>query len=392
VAHEIKNPLNAIALRLETLRARIADDAPEAEPEIDLVSNEVQRLDRVVHTFLDLNQPMELNVKQFDPAELAASVLEIMRPAATQASVELELVKTANPFTVSADRGLIEQGLLNVINNAIQALGGSELEGRLVKTSVSHDNGNCVVAVSDNGPGMPASVRDRIFDPYYTTKSTGSGIGLALTKRAMELHRGSISVESSPGQGTTMVLSFPLSLVLLGVLVFSSGCFLQKTPTVAVPVATPPTAAASQAASPESAPTPTATSPHAVPAPVPVQPQQPSIPATSSGKPSPFPPATTSPPKPAPITPTPPPALGAILTADQRKQLEAAYQSDLKRTNTTLNGLSGRTLTSQQTDTVNRARAFIRQAAQYHERDLTTAAEIARRARVLIQDLAGALK
>jgi membrane-bound ClpP family serine protease len=84
--------------------------------------------------------------------------------------------------------------------------------------------------------------------------------------------------------------------------------------------------------------------------------------------------------------------LGAILTTDQRKQLEAAYQSDLKRTNTTLNGLSGRTLSPQQTDTVNRARAFIRQAAQYHDRDLSTAAELARRARVLTQDLAGALK
>jgi len=86
---------------------------------------------------------------------------------------------------------------------------------------------------------------------------------------------------------------------------------------------------------------------------------------------------------------TPAPSLGAILSADQRKKLDAEYQSDLKQANDALNGIRGRALTPSQTDSVNRARAFIRQAAQYHDRDLSTAAELARRARVLTQDLAG---
>jgi signal transduction histidine kinase len=134
-------------------------------------------------------------------------VLAIIRPAATQAHVELELKKPAGPSVVHADRGLIEQGLLNLVNNAIQALGGQG--GGVVRTSVSLANGTCEIAVTDNGPGMQESVRDRIFEPHFTTKSTGLGIGLALTKRIMELHRGSIGVESSPGRGTTMILSFP---------------------------------------------------------------------------------------------------------------------------------------------------------------------------------------
>jgi signal transduction histidine kinase len=70
-------------------------------------------------------------------------------------------------------------------------------------------NGVCEIAVADNGPGMPVNVREKIFEPFFTTKSTGSGIGLAFTKRAMELHRGGIDVESSPGSGTTITLSFP---------------------------------------------------------------------------------------------------------------------------------------------------------------------------------------
>jgi signal transduction histidine kinase len=205
VAHEIKNPLNAISLRLETLRMRIADEAPDAEPEIDLVSNEVHRLDRVVRTFLDLNQPLELNIQDFDPCEVASSVLETMRPAATEAGVTLQLVGPPRRFTVRADRGLIEQGLLNVVTNAIQATdrGGS------VKASVSLLDGVCEIAVADNGPGMSASVREKIFEPFFTTKPAGSGIGLAFTKRSMELHGGGIGVESSPGSGTTMTLTFP---------------------------------------------------------------------------------------------------------------------------------------------------------------------------------------
>jgi len=215
VAHEIKNPLNAIALRLETLRMRIADDIPEAEPEIDLVSNEVQRLDRVVRTFLDLNRPAELEIREFDPVEMASEVSETMRPAATQAGADLQLARPVMPFAVRADRGLIEQALLNVINNAIQAMRGIDGK-RLVKIVVSLTAGNCEIAVIDNGPGMPVSVRDRIFEPYFTTKESGSGIGLALTKRAMELHRGRVIVESSPGHGTTMLLTFPANPIPMG--------------------------------------------------------------------------------------------------------------------------------------------------------------------------------
>jgi hypothetical protein len=182
--------------------------------------------------------------------------------------------------------------------------------------------------------------------------------------------------------------------LLSGVLLLSGGCFLSKKPAVVVPVAAPPTAApaASAPAKPAAAPAPPQTTP-AQQTPV----ATPAAPPADAAKPSPFGPATnvTPAPKPiapAPVKPVPAPALGAILTPDQRKQLDAAYQSDLRQANLVLSKLSGRTLTTEQTDSVSRARAWIRQAAQYHDRDLATAAELARRARVLTQDLAGALK
>jgi signal transduction histidine kinase len=112
---------------------------------------------------------------------------------------------------VEADRGLVEQALLNIVNNAIQALGSGNGTDCLITTTISFRENNCEIAVADNGPGMPVSVQERIFEPYFTTKASGSGIGLAFTKRAMEIHGGGIGVTSAPGQGTTMILSFPVS-------------------------------------------------------------------------------------------------------------------------------------------------------------------------------------
>jgi signal transduction histidine kinase len=209
VAHEIKNPLNAISLRLETLRMRVAPEVPEAESDIELVTNEVQRLDRVVRTFLDLNRPMELEIGTFDAGELASSVMETMRPAAQQANVQLSVEKPGGSLAVEADRGLLQQGLVNVVNNAIQAIAATGSAGR-VKIAVSRQNSDCAIAVTDNGPGMPENVQERIFEPYFTTKASGSGVGLAVTRRALELHGGGIRVQSAPGEGTTMVLLFPV--------------------------------------------------------------------------------------------------------------------------------------------------------------------------------------
>lgn len=179
-------------------------------------------------------------------------------------------------------------------------------------------------------------------------------------------------------------------LVVLCLLLMSEGCFLQKKAAVRVPVAVPAAASAPAAAPqpvPKAAPVPASPAKRAPAAAAPA--------TTPSTKPSPFgttAPATPAPASPVPVAPIPTPALGTILTADQRKKLDVTYQSDVRQANAVLNGLKGRNLTPDQTETVGRARAFIAQAAQYHDRDLNTAAELARRARVLTQDLAGTLK
>lgn len=205
-AHEIRNPLNAMAIRLETLRGLVAEDVPEAETEIGKLSAEVARLDRVVKTFLDLGRPVELELREFDLRKLIDEALELVRPAAAMQAIELVWERPEQAFPVRADYGLMQQGLLNVVNNAIEAMPG----GGRVRVSAWRVGLHCEMRVADNGPGMPADVRERVFEPYFTTKEKGSGIGLALTRKTLQLHGGTATVETEMGKGTTMILSLPV--------------------------------------------------------------------------------------------------------------------------------------------------------------------------------------
>lgn len=204
VAHEFKNPLNAIALRLEVLRARVADGVPDAEGDIDVLAQEVMRLDRVVNTFLDLSRPVVLDRQDMQVSDLVGEIVTLVGPEAEHAGVILEWTPVAD-LSISADGDLLRQALLNVVRNALDAMPG----GGHLRVSVARNGGMCEICVSDTGSGIPIGVRDRIFEPYFSTKENGSGIGLALTLRAMQMHGGSVDVESDPGEGTKLCLRLP---------------------------------------------------------------------------------------------------------------------------------------------------------------------------------------
>ena len=173
----------------------------------------------------------------------------------------------------------------------------------------------------------------------------------------------------------------------------SGGCLFQKSPQVQVPVATPPAPLPAPAPAEQTPPPPVATTP---PTPSPA----PATPPPEPAKPSPFPSSTTptNPPParaaaPTPTRPqTPAPSLGVVLSAQQKIQLENAYKADTATANSLATQLGKRGLTAEQLDSLGRARALLKQSAQYHDRDLTTSAELARRAKVLLQDLNAALK
>lgn len=206
VAHEIKNPLNSIALRLELLRGRIEDDSPEAEAEFAVITEEVTRLDRVVRTFLDFSRPVELSLQATDVGEIIAEVEDFLGPEAEARNVVCT-VTAAEPVIVRADSALLRQAFLNIALNSIEVMeGGGEL-----RVSVSKENGQCVIRFRDTGPGIAPENLDKIFQLYYTTKLRGSGIGLAMTFKAIQIHGGTVQVQSHPGAGTEFTVNLPLS-------------------------------------------------------------------------------------------------------------------------------------------------------------------------------------
>ncbi len=262
VAHEIKNPLNAISLRLDLLRERLGAPPEELAPEIDILSKEVRRLDRVVKTFLDFTRPMELKFEQVDLAALAREVADLMKPQARLARIALEF-ETADgfPALIRGDADLLKQAILNLVTNAMDAMsnamstaasntastrsraapiaadvtgdamdtapievpsnvttgvvedlvsGGADLvPGGELRLRVAQAADIVRLEVADNGPGIPQDLRNKVFQLYFTTKQRGSGIGLAMTYRAVQLHNGTIDFTSEDGRGTTFVLQFP---------------------------------------------------------------------------------------------------------------------------------------------------------------------------------------
>ncbi len=202
VAHEIKNPLNAMALHLEVLKNRLNGD----QPEIEVIGREIKRLDTVVKTFLNFNRPVDLKYGPMDFNELVKQVLALVSVDATAKNIALKTVLQPGQLWINGDPDLLQQAVLNIVNNGMEAMAG----GGTLTTRTSSDGGQCQLTVTDAGPGIAPENQSRIFQLYFTTKEAGSGIGLATTFRVVQLHNGTIDFTSEAGKGTTFRLRFPL--------------------------------------------------------------------------------------------------------------------------------------------------------------------------------------
>lgn len=212
VAHEVKNPLNAMAIHLDLLREKAGAAQPALQPHLVVMRREIERLDRVVRTFLDFSRPVELHLAEADLSELAAGVAQLAAAEAAARGLALEVEAPTPGPRAWMDRDLASQALLNLVNNGLQAMAECANGGRALRLEVFEQNRHGVIRVRDQGPGVPAEHRDKIFDLYFTTRSDGTGIGLALAARIMQMHHGAIELEENngAGPGASFLLRFPL--------------------------------------------------------------------------------------------------------------------------------------------------------------------------------------
>lgn len=203
VAHEIKNPLNAMALHLEVLRSKV-ERGDDVEHEMSVIGGEIARLDRVVKTFLDFTRPVDLELADLDLSALVRQIADLVQPEAARSGVTIAL-SLDQPVLIRGDEDLLKQAILNVVNNGIEAMP----KGGKLEVTLFREFGEAVLRVTDHGLGIPDSVRDKIFNLYFTSKPRGSGIGLAVTFRIVQLHSASIDFQTEPGSGTTFRMRFP---------------------------------------------------------------------------------------------------------------------------------------------------------------------------------------
>jgi signal transduction histidine kinase len=207
VAHEVKNPLNAMTIHLELLKQKLTSPDPaSASRHAEVIGSEIKRLDDVVQGFLKFVRPEDVTLVRVAVGSLVSNVIEAIGPEAEKAGVVCEHACREEGLAVDADESLMRQALLNLAQNAVHAMPRG---GRLRLACGLGKDGRVEIRVQDNGIGIAPENLARIFDLYFTTKKRGSGIGLSLVFRTVQLHNGDIDVESTVGTGTTFLIRLP---------------------------------------------------------------------------------------------------------------------------------------------------------------------------------------
>jgi signal transduction histidine kinase len=206
VAHEVKNPINAIVLHLQLLQGKLRQVDPDTRRHMDIIGSEIHRLDRVVQILVDFTRPRDLHLEETDLRGLLEDGVQLAGPDAGRHGVTVTCELPLEPLMVKVDTDFIKQAMLNVVLNGVQAMP----DGGQLTVSARREDDMVVTEIRDQGEGIAPEAQDKIFELYFTTKKDGTGIGLAQTYQILQWHYGSVDFESVEGQGTTFRLRLPL--------------------------------------------------------------------------------------------------------------------------------------------------------------------------------------
>ena len=210
LAHEIRNPLSSLDIHFQLLDEDLTSLAPQVReqltPRLEIIHGELHRLEGIVERFLRLAGPAGVDLEPVEVPRILTQVCELLRPEAAAREIEIS-ARLKEPLPpVMADPVRLTQALLNLVINALQAV---ERKGR-VEVNAAVSDGMVCVAVSDNGPGIPPEKLASIFDPYFTTKAEGSGLGLWIAQQIVAAHGGNLQAQNGPAGGAVLTMRLPL--------------------------------------------------------------------------------------------------------------------------------------------------------------------------------------
>jgi signal transduction histidine kinase len=210
MAHSIRNPFTSMKMRLFSLNRSLKLSDTQKE-DFDVISEEIRRIDTIVQNFLEFSRPPKLTLQSISPSVIVDQTIQLLEHRLKAYDVGVEIERLQNLPEIDADPEQLEEVFVNLVVNACEAM---EKGGAIVvreQEGMSPSNGRtAVIRVSDNGPGIPESIRDKVLLPFFTTKEEGTGLGLSIAVRIIAEHHGRIDIESNQGGGTTFIISLPL--------------------------------------------------------------------------------------------------------------------------------------------------------------------------------------
>ncbi|MES1226386.1 MAG: HAMP domain-containing sensor histidine kinase, partial [Bacteroidota bacterium] len=217
LTHEIMNSVAPISSLADTLKHRLqqsvgllnneSGSVDDLELGIETIKRRSEGLLKFAETYRSLNKITTLNLTKVYVRDIFENLLQLMLPTLEQKNIDVETILKDPDLMIEADTSLLEQVMINLLVNAIDAVKEKQ-EPTIILSAYVAANRRTVIKIADNGNGMPPEVVDKIFIPFFSTKKTGSGIGLSLCKQIMMLHKGNIQVQSEEGVGTAFLLQF----------------------------------------------------------------------------------------------------------------------------------------------------------------------------------------
>jgi PAS domain S-box-containing protein len=203
LAHEVRNPLTNINLSVEQLKPEL--NSEDANIYLDIIARNCGRIDSLISELLDLSRPAEISLQKSGLQEIIDSTLAAASDRISLKNIRLELAFPQEPAFVMADREKLKIALLNILINAVEAV---PPQSGVINISIRKESRHYRIYINDNGGGIPEENISRIFEPYFTSKTNGFGLGLAATWNILQSHRAGIDVNSQLGEGTSFILSF----------------------------------------------------------------------------------------------------------------------------------------------------------------------------------------
>jgi signal transduction histidine kinase len=210
IAHEIRNPLNYINLTLDHLRAKFAPEDAAKRADFDKMTSqlkaEVERINSQISDFLNYSRPANADLQPTDVRKVIENSLKIVEPQAEDQNIRISLVEHENVSKILGDAEFLRSVFNNLFINAVQSM---EKTGGKLCVTISPEEDLIRIEIADTGAGISEENLSKIFEPYFSTKETGTGLGLAIVKKVVDIHNGTIAVESKTGEGTKFIVRLP---------------------------------------------------------------------------------------------------------------------------------------------------------------------------------------